>query len=143
RRPTVLVACLDSSGEVLLSGPAVRAVAGSAQRVVMLTDPRGSAAARMLPGVDRVIEWRAPWTRDREPGKYWPELPGFCAAPGEVRPDPAPVFTSAHQPPLSLALLLRLTGVPWIGAISMAAPGTPPALHPQVPEGMPEAERLL
>lgn len=143
RRPTVLVACLDSSGEVLLSGPAVRAVAGSAQRVVMLTDPRGSAAARMLPGVDRVIEWRAPWTRDREPGEYWPELLGFCAALGEVRPDAALVFTSAHQSPLPLALLLRLTGVPWIGAISMDDPGNLLDLHHQVPEGMPEAERLL
>ena len=142
RRPTVLVACLDSSGEVLLSGPAVRAVAGSAQRVVMLTDPRGSAAARMLPGVDRVIEWRAPWTRDRDPAST-----GRAARVlRRARRGPSGCCTGLHlRPPvpLPLALLLRLAGVPWIGAISMDDPGNLLDLHHQVPEGMPEAERLL
>lgn len=57
----VLVARQDNLGDVLLAGPAVRAVAGRADEVVLLCGPRGRAAADLLPGVDRVIEWRAPW----------------------------------------------------------------------------------
>ncbi|WP_436975691.1 hypothetical protein [Nonomuraea angiospora] len=58
---TVLVARPDSAGDVLLAGPAVCAVGAHADRVVLLAGPRGRAAAELLPGVDRVIEWRAPW----------------------------------------------------------------------------------
>ena len=58
---TVLVARLDSDGDVLLAGPAVRAVAAGATRVVLLAGPRGAAAGRLLPGVDEVVVWRCPW----------------------------------------------------------------------------------
>ncbi|HET9116934.1 MAG TPA: glycosyltransferase family 9 protein, partial [Pseudonocardiaceae bacterium] len=70
---TVLIARLDNAGDVLLAGPAVRAVAAHVDTVVMLTGPHGSAAAELLPGVDRVIEWCAPW----------------------IDPDPAPI-TAEH-----------------------------------------------
>ena len=50
----VLVARQDNNGDVLLTGPAVRAVAARAT-VTMLSGPRGAAAAHMLPGVDEVI----------------------------------------------------------------------------------------
>ncbi len=66
-RPHVLVARLDSIGDVRLSGPAVRAVAGGARRVTFLCGPRGRAAAELLPGVDQVIEFSAGWI-DPEPG---------------------------------------------------------------------------
>src|SRR5690606_19907987 len=66
RRRCVLVARPDSAGDVLLTGPAIRAVAASAERVVMLCGPRGRAAAELLPGVDQLIEWRLPWI-DPEP----------------------------------------------------------------------------
>ncbi|MDQ1045683.1 ADP-heptose:LPS heptosyltransferase [Streptomyces sp. V4I2] len=56
-----LVARLDSFGDVLLAGPAVRAVAARADSVTMLCGPRGAAAARLLPGVDDILVWDAPW----------------------------------------------------------------------------------
>ena len=49
---TVLVARLDSVGDVLVQGPLVRAVAAGADRVVFLAGPAGAEAARLLPGVD-------------------------------------------------------------------------------------------
>ena len=48
---TMLIARLDNAGDVLLAGPAVRAVAAHVDTVVMLTGPHGSAAAELLPGV--------------------------------------------------------------------------------------------
>src|SRR5205085_2821672 len=61
----VLVVRTDSDGDVLLAGPAVRAVAAHA-RVTMLVAPEGAQAARLLPGVDDVIVFAAPWSG------YWP-----------------------------------------------------------------------
>ncbi|MGI3780607.1 MAG: hypothetical protein ACRYG2_07485, partial [Janthinobacterium lividum] len=57
----VLVARLDSVGDLLLSGPAVRAVAASSARVTMLVGRGRAAVARLLPGVDDVLEFDAPW----------------------------------------------------------------------------------
>jgi len=56
----VLVARLDSLGDVLLAGPAVRAVAARGQ-VTMLVRTGLSEAAQLLPGVHDVIEYDAPW----------------------------------------------------------------------------------
>ena len=55
----VLAVRLDSDGDVLLTGPAVRALArGAAARggsVDVLASPAGTAAARLLPGVRDVV----------------------------------------------------------------------------------------
>ena len=60
-RPHVLIARLDSEGDVLLAGPAVCAVAAQARRVTFLCGPRGRAAAEILPGVDEFLVTCAPW----------------------------------------------------------------------------------
>jgi len=53
--PPVLVARLDNMGDVLLTGPAVRAMAGGGRKVCFLCGPRGRAAADLLPGLARVL----------------------------------------------------------------------------------------
>ncbi|HEV7622778.1 MAG TPA: haloacid dehalogenase, partial [Amnibacterium sp.] len=47
-------------GDVLVSGPAVRAVAARAE-VLLLAGPQGAAAARLLPGVAAVEVVDAAW----------------------------------------------------------------------------------
>ncbi|MCA1683793.1 MAG: glycosyltransferase family 9 protein [Actinobacteria bacterium] len=120
----MLVARLDSAGDVLLTGPAIRAVAAGAERVTLLCGRRGRAAAELLPGVDAILEHTAPWI-DPEPA---PVDPGATLALAEElaagAPDEAIVFTSFHQSPLPLALLLRLAGVPTIAAVSEDYPGS-------------------
>ena len=58
---TTLAVRLDSAGDVLLAGPALRALAAGSERLVLLTGPLGAGAARLLPGVDEVLVWRCPW----------------------------------------------------------------------------------
>jgi ADP-heptose:LPS heptosyltransferase len=139
----VLVARLDNTGDVLLAGPAVRAVAAHSDKVVMLAGPHGSSAAALLPGVDEVIEWCAPWI-DPHPDPVTPE---HVAALQEVvlahAPQSALLLTSFHQSPLPLALLLRLAGVGWIGAISEDYPGSLLDLRHHVEGDVPEAQRGL
>ena len=62
----VLVARQDSMGDVLLAGPAVRAVAAWAGRVTLLCGPRGREAGELLPGVDEVVVEHEAWI-DAEP----------------------------------------------------------------------------
>jgi ADP-heptose:LPS heptosyltransferase len=57
--------------------------------------------------------------------------------------DRALIFTSYHQSPLPTALLLRLAGIPWIGAISEDYPGSLLDLRHRVPDDIPEPERAL
>ncbi|MDT5333234.1 MAG: hypothetical protein QOF31_4531, partial [Mycobacterium sp.] len=64
---SAVVARLDSAGDVLITGPAVRAVAASHDGVAFLTGPRGRAAAELLPAVDEIIEWQAPWVDFNSP----------------------------------------------------------------------------
>ena len=140
---TALVARLDNAGDVLLAGPTVRAVAAHADKVVMLAGPHGSAAAALLPGADEVIEWCAPWI-DPSPDPVTPEhVAALQEAVRAHAPQAALLLTSFHQSPLPLALLLRLAGVGWIGAISEDYPGSLLDLRHHADGDMPEALRSL
>ncbi|AEN13815.1 MULTISPECIES: glycosyltransferase family 9 protein [unclassified Streptomyces] len=119
----VLVVRLDSFGDVLLAGPAVRAAAAQAAHLTVLCGPLGEPAARMLPGVDDVIVWRAPWEGVHPPDVEEADVPGLVAGLRERSFDTALVLTSFHQSPLPAALLLRLAGVGRIGADSVDHPG--------------------
>ena len=140
---TVLVARLDSVGDVLVQGPLVRAVAAGADRVVFLAGPAGAEAARLLPGVDEVETWACPWIL----GDPLPVDPADLAALTDriraLAPDEAVVSTSFHQSPLPLALVLRTAGVPRISAISVDYPGSLLDVRHRVDDDLPEPERAL
>jgi ADP-heptose:LPS heptosyltransferase len=119
-----LVVRLDSFGDVLLAGPAVRAVAAHSGSVTMLCGPRGEPAARLLPGVDEVIVWSAPWEGVDPPSVRDADVYGLVRRLREAAFDVALVLTSFHQSPLPTALVLRLAGVGRIGADSVDHPGS-------------------
>ncbi len=143
----VLVARLDSDGDVLLAGPAIRAAAAHADEVTLLCGPAGAQAAELLPGVDNTIVWACPWIA-AHPDPVRPDevraLTGRIAAEGY---DLALILTSAHQSSLPLALVLRMAGVPAIAAISADYPGTllDVRLRPDIDftDDAPEPERAL
>ena len=122
-RREVLVVRTDSDGDVLLSGPAIRAVARDA-RVTVLVAPSGAAAAALLPDVADVIVHPVAWSGYRPPPL---DAAATLALVDDVRGrrfDAAVVLTSFHQSPLPVALLLRLAGVPHITAASGDYPGS-------------------
>jgi ADP-heptose:LPS heptosyltransferase len=134
---------LDSLGDVLVTGPAVRALAATSDRLTLLCGPRGRAAAELLPGVDEVICWEAPWI-DAEPDPVRAgEVAALVARLAALRVDQAVVFTSFHQSALPTALALRLAGVPWVGAVSRDYPGSLLDLRLPEPGRVPEAEAQL
>jgi len=163
----VLVSRLDGAGDVLLAGPAVRAVAaggasgtaaggasgtaGADTEVTLLCGPAGAAAARLLPGVAQVLVWASPWVVNPAPPIDRATLNRFVDDLAARAFDEAVILTSFHQSPLPTALLLRLAGVEKITGASIDYPGTllDVRLRPgdgpgdDLPEDLPEPERAL
>jgi ADP-heptose:LPS heptosyltransferase len=92
-----IVARLDNDGDVLLAGPAVRAVAAGADEVTLLCGPRGEQAARLLPGVDRVLVRRAEWIDPEPPAVERAAIDAYIADLAALRADVAVILTSWHQ----------------------------------------------
>jgi len=139
----VLVARLDNDGDVLLAGPAIRAAKRDAERVTLLCGPRGLQAAMLLPGVDDILVHRAEWI-DPEPGRFENgPTRRLLLEVARRAPDEAAILTSFHQSPLPLALLLRLAGVPRIGATSEDYAGALLDVRHRIDDDAHEVERSL
>jgi heptosyltransferase-3 len=120
----VLAVRLDSDGDVLLTGPAIRALAAGAERLDLLVSGAGAAAARLLPGVDDVLVFDAPWTGFRPPPVDPAAIASLIERLSVGRYDLAVVFTSFHQSPLPMALLARMAGIARVVADCEDYPGS-------------------
>ncbi|TDO47969.1 ADP-heptose:LPS heptosyltransferase [Kribbella sp. VKM Ac-2527] len=120
---TVLIIRMDNDGDVLLAGPAVRAVAAT-DRVVLLVAPSGEQAARLLPGVRDVYVWPCPWTGFDPPQVDRRSVNTLIDALAIQHIGAAIVLTSYHQSPLPMALILRMAGIKFVAADSEDYPGS-------------------
>jgi ADP-heptose:LPS heptosyltransferase len=118
-----LVTRLDSVGDVLLGGPAVRALAAQGP-VDLLTSSIGRSAARLLPRVEDVLTFDAPWVLRSAPPVESGTLDAVVTELASRRYARAAILTSSHQSPLPMAMLLRLAGVGEIAAVSVDHAGS-------------------
>ncbi|WNB86242.1 glycosyltransferase family 9 protein [Cellulomonas sp. ATA003] len=139
----VLAVRADNDGDVLLTGPAVRALAASADRVDLLVSPAGRAAAEQLPGVGDVLVFDAPWSGFVPPPVDAAAVHALVAELAERRYDRCVVFTSFHQSPLPMALLARLAGIGHVAATSVDYPGSLLDVRHRRPDGLHEVEAAL
>ncbi|HEV3378878.1 MAG TPA: glycosyltransferase family 9 protein [Thermoleophilaceae bacterium] len=103
---------LDSIGDVLMTGPALRALRDSGARITLLTSPQGALAAELMPEVDETIVYEAPWmkaTPERSSSAPDREVVETLATRGF---DGAAIFTVYSQSPLPAALLCQLADIP-------------------------------
>ncbi len=111
----ILVVRLDNIGDVLMLGPAVRAVRETSPtaRITLLASPGGATAVPLLPWIDDVIVWRPIWqdvggrmafdpARERQ----------LIALLAERNFDAALIFTSFSQSPHSPGYVCYLAGIP-------------------------------
>jgi lipopolysaccharide heptosyltransferase II len=113
RARRVLAVRLDTLGDVLMTTPAIRALAESApgRSVTMLTSRSGAEAARLVPEIDDVIVYEAPWVKAsgaRDPSDDRTLIERLAAG----RFDAAVVFTTYTQSALPAALACHLAGIP-------------------------------
>ena len=137
----VLAVRQDNNGDVVLIGPALRAIAAGAH-VDLLCGPRGASAGALLPGVSDVLVWESAWI-DAEPKRVSRADVDAFVDRIDGRYDEAVVFTSFHQSPLPTALLVRMAGVGRVGAISVDYPGSLLDVRHNVDDEAHEVERAL
>lgn len=139
----VLGVRLDNDGDVLLAGPALRALATSADHLDLLVSPSGQGAARLLPGVDGVLVAEVPWSGYVPPPADPAQLQRLVALLAQRCYDRCVIFTSFHQSPLPMALLARMAGIPYVAATSVDYPGSLLDVRHRRPDGLHEVEAAL
>lgn len=138
----LLVVRLDNLGDVIMTGPALRAIKNHLPtiNIVLLASPGGAPAAALLPWIDsflKIIIHRAIW-QDLGAHTFDPAREaGFIAELQRDGHDAALIFTSFNQSPHPAALACALAGIPVrIGesherghALTFERPSAPDALH--------------
>lgn len=133
----LLAVRLDSDGDVLLTGPALRALAAGSDSgaVDLLVSPAGRGAAQLLPDVRDVLVFDAPWTGFRPPPFAADAVHALVNTLTHRGYRRSVIFTSFHQSPLPMALIARLSGIEWIAATSEDYPGSLLDLRHHRPDG--------
>jgi lipopolysaccharide heptosyltransferase II len=105
----VLCVRLDSIGDVLMTTPAMRALRDSLPgcRITLLTSPAGAALAGLVPEVDDVIAFAAPWMK----GPPGDERAALAQVAGRGF-DAAAIFTVYSQSALPAAHFCYQAGIP-------------------------------
>ncbi len=110
----VLCVRLDALGDVLMTTPALRALKESrpGRRLTLLTSPAGAELAPLVPEIDAIIVYDAPWMKATAPrADSRPEFAMINRLRRE-RFDAAVIFTVFSQSPLPAALLCMLADIP-------------------------------
>ena len=103
---------LDGAGDVLMTTPALHALkeAVPGRQLTLLTSPAGARAARLVPILDEIIEFEAPWMKPpRANAAGDRSLINRLAAGGY---DGAVIFTPCSFSSLPAAYVVYLAGVP-------------------------------
>jgi lipopolysaccharide heptosyltransferase II len=110
----ILAIRLDTIGDVLMTTPAIRALAdGRADRsVTLMTSSLGAPAARLVDEVDEVIVYDAPWLKATAARPDSRAERTMTARLRRAAFDAAVIFTVYSQNPLPSALLCFLAEIP-------------------------------
>ena len=110
----ILVMRLDNIGDVIMTGPALRAIKANLPqaRLTLMASPAGSLAAPLLPWVDDVLTWRVLWqdlgSLEFDPDREWQ----MVGALRQREFDAAVILTSFSQTPHPAAVACYLAGIP-------------------------------
>lgn len=111
----ILAVRLDNIGDVIMLGPALRAVKETSPqaRITLLASPGGASGAPLLPWIDDVIAWRASWQDigGRVPFDPREEM-RLVDILAQKRFDAALIFTSFSQTPHVPGYVCYLAGIP-------------------------------
>src|SRR5690349_3537356 len=92
----VLCVRLDTLGDVLMTTPAIRALKESGEeprRITLLTSPAGVEVARLVPEIDEVIAYEAPWMKATPPRRTAATEYAMAAQLRTAHFDAAVIFT--------------------------------------------------
>ena len=143
----LLAVRLDNMGDVLMLGPALRAVKETSPdaRVTLLASPGGAQVAPLLPWVDETIVWRPIWQDIGNRMPFDPEREfEFIRDLAARHFDAALIFSSFSQTPHTPGYACYLAGIPLrAGESKEFGGGTLTTELRGAPEEMHQTERSL
>jgi lipopolysaccharide heptosyltransferase II len=110
----ILAIRLDAMGDVIMTGPALKALKESDphRQLTLLTSSSGAQAARLMPFVDDVLCYEAPWMKAVSTRAIAEDDHRFIQDLRALRFDAAVIFTVFSQNPLPAALMCYLADIP-------------------------------
>lgn len=110
----ILCIRLDAMGDVLMTGPAIRALKETNLKceLTLLTSPSGAAAAGLIPEVDRILVYEAPWMKATSRRANAKHDQDFIGELKREKFEAAVIFTVYSQNPLPAAMLCFLADIP-------------------------------
>jgi len=108
----ILAVRLDAMGDVLMTTPALRALKAGGRRISLLTSRSGAAIAPLIPAVDEVLVYEAPWMKAGGAHRDAAVDAAMIATLRGQNFDAAVIFTVYSQSPLPAALMCYLAGIP-------------------------------
>ncbi len=108
----ILCIRLDAMGDVLMTGPALEALAEAGKEITLLTSPSGYEAARLMPWVSEVITAKVPWMKHPESPLLHREFHELTRRLQDQRYDAAVIFTVYSQSALPAAMLAFQAHIP-------------------------------
>jgi len=110
----ILCVRLDSIGDVLMTTPAIRAVKASGidREITLLTSPAGASVASLIPCVDEVVVYDAPWLKATNVRVTSAPDHAMIAMLRARQFDAAIIFTVFSQSALPAALACFLADIP-------------------------------
>lgn len=110
----ILCIRLDAMGDVLMTTPAIRALKQSApgRRITLLTSMAGAQVATLVPEIDQVLVYDAPWMKATGPRVDSRPEYRMAAELNQTGYDGAVIFTVFSQSALPAAFLAYLANIP-------------------------------
>jgi lipopolysaccharide heptosyltransferase II len=110
----ILCVRLDNLGDVMMTSPAFRAIKESNQkrRITLLASPVGAKIGRLIPEVDDVIVYEAPWMKSSARSSSSQQDYAMAEKLKAARFDGAVIFTVYSQSPLPAAFICYLANIP-------------------------------
>jgi lipopolysaccharide heptosyltransferase II len=112
----ILCVRLDTLGDVLMTTPALRALktfgGGAGRRITLMTSPAGAEVARLVPEIDEVWVYEAPWMKatGSRAGSHLDQAMIERLRAGDF--DAVVIFTVYSQNPLPAATTCYLADIP-------------------------------
>lgn len=110
----ILCVRLDSAGDVLMTTPALKALKECRQgrTLTLLTSSAGAAIARLVPEIDEVVIYNAPWVKNDVPCPDSKKEHEMARQLRRRRFDAAIIFCVFSQNPLPAAFLCHMADIP-------------------------------
>ena len=105
---------LDALGDVVMTTPALRALKESlpGRHITLLTSPAGAEIAGLVPEIDKVMVYEAPWMKATPAGAASATDHAMVRRLRSCSFEGAVIFTVYSQSPLPAALLCYLSDIP-------------------------------